>query len=104
MHFLQLPRALDVLLVEPPRLLGVGLGGERRYHLGHVPVLRDVGDEVADQRECLHRLDGDLSVELVDRGLAHQPRYVVYLSRAGPAVPALQFHRAESDESKWLWM
>ena len=54
-------------------------------------VPRDVGHEIPDQRERLHRLDRDRrrEVERVEPRHAHQPRLAVDLRRAGAALAGL---------------
>ncbi len=87
---------VDVLLEHPARAIGLlGLRLERRDLLGLLVVVRDVGDEVLDDREGLHRRDRDLraGLEGVHPGHAHQARLAVDLGAAraalaGFAVPA----------------
>jgi hypothetical protein len=74
---------------------GVGRRRERRDRLVDLVVPRDVGDEVADQRERPHRLDGDRlgRVEVRQPRLAGQARPAVDLRAAEPHLAALQFQR-----------
>ncbi len=75
---------------------GTSAGGrERLDRLVDLVVPRHVGDEVADEREGAHRLDGDrlVEVEVGQAGLARQARPAVDLGAAraalgGLAVPA----------------
>src|SRR5256885_2648505 len=68
---------LDVLLLPAPVLLGHVLGRlERRDPPVHLVVPRDVRDEVADERERAHRLDGDrlFRLEVRETRLAREAR------------------------------
>ena len=89
----ELAHAVDVLLADRP--LGVGRRRERRDPLVDLVVPAHVGDEVADDRERVQRLDADRLVlgQVVEPRLAHQPRPAVDLGAAraalrGLAVPA----------------
>ena len=84
---------------------GRGLNGLIVFFTAEVPG--HVGHQVLDEREGLHRLDGD---RLVERQLgqprhAHQPRHAVDLGRAGAALAALQFQRTARSFacSAWIW-
>src|SRR5581483_2581653 len=82
----KLEHAVDVLLLYAPRLARghvLLVRGERRDLLVHLVVPADVGDQVLDQRESLHRADGDRAPVLGDGRLAHQARVTVDLGRAG---------------------
>src|SRR5688572_19031663 len=77
--------ALDVLLIHPPgavRLLR--LRPERGDRLRLLVIERDVGDEILDDREGLHRRDQDLLTrfERIHPGHAHELRVAVDLGAA----------------------
>ena len=62
---------------------------ERRDLLVHLVVPADVGDQVLDQRERLHRPHRDRRAVVGDRRLAHQARKAVDLGRARAALGRL---------------
>ena len=66
--------AVDVVLADQP--FRVRRRGERRDPFVHLVVPRDVGDEVADERKRLERIDQDRLIlrQVVEPGLAHQAR------------------------------
>src|SRR6202034_1909905 len=81
---------LDVDLSHAIAVRGAGWGRERRHLLGHLEVERDVGDQVADDREGSHRRHGDRPLgQLVHAGHAHEPGLAVDLGRARPALAGL---------------
>src|SRR4051812_18732529 len=84
---------LDVLLCDPPSAIGsIGDAGLEwaNFLLGSV-VKRNVGDEVLDKRESLHRLDLHrlIEIDVAAPRHAHQPRLAVDLGRARAAFPRL---------------
>ena len=84
--------ALDVLLVHPPRAVGfLRLRLERGDRLRLLVVVGDVGDEILDDRERLHRRDGDLLARLegVHPRHAHELRVAVDLGAARAALARL---------------
>src|SRR5688500_17504509 len=85
--------AIDVLLLHPPRAVR-RIGFPRRELpdlLLDLEVPRHVGHEVANVRECAHRLHCDRLVgrQLIHPGHAHQARLTVDLGRAGATLPRL---------------
>src|SRR6202051_2607653 len=71
----ELVEAVDVGLADAPRRAVVRGVGERRDRPVDLVVARDVGDQVLDERKCLHGPDGDRTIgEVVDARLAHQRR------------------------------
>src|SRR5207245_1916046 len=75
----KLPRPVNVPLIEPPILARPALRLECRDHCSDLPVFGDVRYQVPEERKRLHRLDGYLPFDAVDRGLAHEPWPSVYL-------------------------
>src|SRR5438093_5143660 len=89
---MELLHALDVVLVHAARAVGfLRLRLERRDRLRPLVVVRDVGHEIADDRERLHRRDGDLLafLERVHARHAHQLRPAVDLGAARAALSRL---------------
>jgi hypothetical protein len=89
----ELLHPLDVLLLHAPGAVGgVGLAGlELLDGLLDRVVPGHVGDEILDEREGLHGLDGHrlLDGQLVEAGHAHQLGHAVDLGRAGAALAGL---------------
>jgi hypothetical protein len=89
----ELLHAVRVRLVHPPR----AVRGVRRPRLERddplllTEVRRDVGDEVLDRGERLHRLDddGQFQRQVADAGHAHEPRLAVDLGGTRPALAGL---------------
>ena len=89
----ELAHAVDVLLADQP--FRVRRRRERRDALVDLVVPAHVGDEVADDREGVQRLDRDRLVrgQMVEPRLAHQPRSPLTSALQEPHFAALQFQR-----------
>src|SRR6202046_2385195 len=87
----ELLAALDVDLHHAIAALGLRPGLEGGDRLGHLVVERDVGDEVANDREGLHRRhrDGFPGRQRVHARHAHEAGQAVDFGRARPALAGL---------------
>ena len=84
--------AVDVHLGHPVKAVGIPRAGlEGGDQLGDLEVVRDVGDQVTDDRKGAHRRDRDGLVrgQCAHPGHAHQPGPAVDLGAAGAALARL---------------
>src|SRR5258708_2433567 len=81
--------AVHIFLIHLP--FDVGLGREGRDFFIDAIVPRDVGDQVFNDGERFHRVDGNRFVggERIDAGLAGKPWTAIDLRRAGAALAGL---------------
>src|ERR1035438_9248897 len=86
----ELLSAIDVLLEHAISAFGHRRREECRHALGHLKVERDVGHEVTDDGEGLHRRYGHLALgQLVHSRHAHETRFAVDLGGARAALAGL---------------
>src|SRR5262249_23488316 len=91
--FAELLHAFHVLLLHTPcAVLGIGTARtELADRLLHAEVPGDIGHQIADRRERVHRLEDDrhIEIDIAQPGHAHQFRHAVDFRRAGAAFSGL---------------